>query len=368
MKVLTILGTRPEIIRLSRIIERLDRLARQVLVHTGQNFDASLNDVFFRQLGVRKPDYHLGAQGSFGEQLATILAKIEPILAAEKPDRFLVLGDTNSSLAAIIAKRMHIPVYHMEAGNRCFDDRVPEEVNRRIIDHSSDVLLPYTERARMNLLREGIPGERIHVTGNPIFEVIEHYRPKIRRSKILSDLGLVARRYILVTMHREENVDVPERLASLIQSFHRLQKHHCLPVIVSTHPRTRLRMEAAGLKADNQNVRFLPPFGFFEFITLEEQARLVLSDSGTVQEECCIFRVPNVTIRDVTERPETIECGSNILSGADPDMILECAAAVLSRRPNWRIPPEYLASDVSQTVVKIVLGFNSPHQLRFGRR
>ncbi len=367
MKVLTILGTRPEIIRLSLIIGLIDGLAKQIVVHTGQNFDANLNDIFFRQLGVRRPDYHLGARGSCGEQLATILAKIEPILASEKPDRFLVLGDTNSSLAAIIAKRMHIPVYHMEAGNRCYDDRVPEEVNRRIIDHSSDILLPYTERARMNLLREGIPGERIHVTGNPIFEVIEHFRPKIRRSKILSRLGLGVRRYILVTMHREENVDVPERLSSLVESLERLQKKYRLPVIVSTHPRTKLRMTAAGLKTGNTNIRFLPPFGFFDFISLEEKARLVLSDSGTVQEECCIFRVPNVTIRDVTERPETIECGSNILSGADPEMVLRCAAVVLSREPEWRIPPEYLVENVSHTVAKIVLGFDSAHHLRFGR-
>jgi UDP-N-acetylglucosamine 2-epimerase (non-hydrolysing) len=367
MKVLTILGTRPEIIRLSRIIEKLDRLVKQVIVHTGQNFDANLNDIFFQQLGIRQPDYHLGARGSFGEQLAAILSKIEPILGAEKPDRFLVLGDTNSSLAAVIAKRMHIPVYHMEAGNRCFDDRVPEEVNRRIIDHSSDVLLPYTERSRMNLLREGIAGERIHVTGNPIHEVIEHYRPKIRRSKILAELGLQARKFMLVTMHREENVDVPERLSGLVTAFARLQKKCGLPVIVSTHPRTRLRMKAFGLKTRSKDVRFLPPFGFFDFITLEEKALCVLSDSGTVQEECCIFRVPNVTIRDVTERPETVECGSNILSGADPEIVLGCVETVLGRRTDWRVPWEYLAENVSDTVTKIVLGFNSPFQIKFGK-
>jgi len=367
MKILTILGTRPEIIRLSRIIEKLDRLAKQVVVHTGQNFDANLNDIFFHQLGVRPPDYHLGARGSFGEQVAAILAQVEPILDAEKPDRFLVLGDTNSSLAAVMAKRMHIPVYHMEAGNRCFDDRVPEEVNRRLIDHSSDVLLPYTERARMNLLREGIAGDRIHVTGNPIYEVIRHHRPKIRRSRILADLGLQAQKFMLVTMHREENVDVPERLSGLLTALARLQKKYGLPVIVSTHPRTRLRMKTLGLKTRGKDVRFLPPFGFFDFITLEENALCVLSDSGTVQEECCIFRVPNVTLRDVTERPETVECGSNILSGAGPEIILRCVETVLGRRPDWRVPWEYLVENVSDTVINIVLGFNSPFQIKFGK-
>ena len=367
MKILTILGTRPEIIRLSRIVEKLDALVTQVIVHTGQNFDANLNDIFFEQLGVRPPDHYLGARGTFGEQIAVILSKIEPILKAEQPDRFLVLGDTNSSLAAVVAKRLHIPVYHMEAGNRCFDDRVPEEVNRRVIDHSSDVLLPYTERSRMNLLREGIAGERIHVTGNPIREVIENQRPKIARSKALAGLGLRPKKYFLVTMHREENVDVPERLKSLLEAFDRVQKKYALPVVVSTHPRTRLRLKESGFRVRNAEVRFLEPFGFFEFIALEENAACVLSDSGTVQEECCIFRVPNVTLRDVTERPETVECGSNVLSGAEAGSVLRCVEAVLGRKPDWRIPWEYLAGNVSETVVKILLGFNSPHRLRFGR-
>ena len=218
MKILTILGTRPEIIRLSRIIEKLDALVSQVIVHTGQNFDANLNDIFFEQLGVRPPDHYLGARGTFGEQLAVILSKIEPILKAENPDRFLVLGDTNSSLAAVVAKRLHIPVYHMEAGNRCFDDRVPEEVNRRIIDHSSDVLLPYTERSRMNLLREGIPGERISVTGNPIREVIEHHRPKIAKSKALSGLGLRPKNISWSRCTARRTSTSPERLRSLLEA------------------------------------------------------------------------------------------------------------------------------------------------------
>jgi UDP-N-acetylglucosamine 2-epimerase (non-hydrolysing) len=357
MKVMTILGTRPEIIRLSRIIEKLDTLCDQVLVHTGQNYDFNLNDVFFQQLGVREPNYYLGARGSFGEQIGTILAQSERVMLEEKPDRFLVLGDTNSSLAAIMAKRLGISVYHMEAGNRCYDDRVPEEVNRRIIDHCSDVLLPYTERSRQNLLREGIPGERIYVTGNPIYEVIQHYDAQIRQSDILRQLELEPVRYFLVTMHREENVDVESRLRGLTTALDRLQEEYDMPVIVSTHPRTRLRMQTFGISRDNQDVRFLEPFGFFEFITLERNAFCVLSDSGTVQEECAIFRVPNVTIRDVTERPETLECGSNILSGANPDMVTQCVRTVLRQQGQGDPPREYVVENVSDTVINIVLGF-----------
>lgn len=354
MKVLTILGTRPEIIRLSRIIDKLDGHCEQVILHTGQNFDRNLNEVFFEELGVRQPDHYLGARGTFGEQIGTILAETEKVLLKEKPDKFLVLGDTNSSVAAIMAKRLGIPVYHMEAGNRCYDDRVPEEVNRRIIDHSSDVLLPYTERSRQNLLREGIPGQRIFVTGNPIFEVIQHYEPQIAQSRILATLGLKAKEFFLVTMHRAENVDVEERLRAFVGTFDRLQREYGFPVIVSTHPRTRLRMQALGLEALNPEVRFLEPFGFFDFITLEQQAFCVLSDSGTVQEECAIFGVPNVTIRDVTERPETIECGSGVLSGANSELIRDLVHLVTTGDYKWFPPTEYVKSGVSETVIKIL--------------
>jgi len=358
MKVMTILGTRPEIIRLSLIIEKLDRLCDQVLVHTGQNFDASLSDIFFQQLGIREPDHYLGVHGeTFGDQVAQIVSGSEEVLLAERPDRLLVLGDTNSGLSAIVAKRMGIPVYHMEAGNRCYDDRVPEEVNRRIIDHCSDMLLPYTERSRQNLLREGIPGECIYVTGNPIYEVIQRYDSQIHQSTILTDLGLEASQYFLVTMHRAENVDVEERLMGLAAALDRLQEEYGVPVIISTHPRTQARMQAFGVGVDNDQVRFLTPFGFFEFITLERNAFCVLSDSGTVQEECCIFRVANVTIRDVTERPETLECGSNMLSGVNPDMVVTCVRTVLSRKPQWVAPAEYLVKRVSDTVVKILLSY-----------
>ena len=358
MKVVTVLGTRPEIIRLSRVIERLDRLCQHVLIHTGQNFEAKLSDIFFDELAVRPPDHYLAAQGdTFGAQVAAILERSERALAAEKPDRLLVLGDTNSGLCALVAKRLNIPVFHMEAGNRCFDDRVPEEINRRVIDHSSDVLMPYTERSRQNLLREGLPGERIFVTGNPILEVIRRTEPLIDASSVLTRLALSPGRYFLVTLHRAENVDIEPRLRAFVQSFSRLRRAYGMPVIVSTHPRTRSRLARGGLCSDNNEIRLMEPFGFPDFIALEKSAFCVLSDSGTVQEECCIFGTPNVTLRDVTERPETIDCGSNILSGADPDQILTCTATVLDKAGAWTPPREYLEEEVSRTVVNIVLGY-----------
>jgi len=357
MKIMTILGTRPEIIRLCLIIKKLDSLCEQVLLHTGQNYDANLNDIFLEQLEVRPVDHYMGAKGTFGEQIGTILKESERLMIEEKPDRFLVLGDTNSSLAAIMAKRLAIPVYHMEAGNRCYDDRVPEEVNRRIIDHSSDILMPYTERSRKNLLHEGIPGERIYVTGNPIYEVIRHYDAQIEASQILAELGLKKRAYFLVTLHRAENVDIEERLRKFLAGLDLLEQKYGLPIIVSTHPRTRNRIDSFKIKAEGSRLRFLPPFGFFDFIHLERNASCVLSDSGTVQEECCIFGVANVTLRDVTERPETIECGSNMLSGAEPDSILRCVDTVMNAAGSWTPPPEYLATNVSETVTKIVLGY-----------
>lgn len=357
MKVITVLGTRPEIIRLSRIIEKLDRSCQHILVHTGQNYDPNLNEVFFQQLGVRAPDHYLNARGSLGEQLGTLLSAIEKVLKEENPDKLLILGDTNSALSAIIAKRYGIPVYHMEAGNRCYDDRVPEEVNRRIIDHSSDVLMPYTGRSRQNLLREGIPGQRIFVTGNPIYEVIRHYDTQIQTSTILRDLELAPAKYFLVTLHRSENVDIEERLSELTRALERIQGEYGLPVIVSTHPHTRARMEKFGIFNDNPQTRFLQPFGFFDFIKLEQNAACVLSDSGTVQEECAIFKVANVTLRDVTERPETLECGSNILSSANSENILRCLGLVLGQQDSWYIPPEYLVENVSDTVVRLLHGY-----------
>jgi len=357
VKIATILGTRPEIIRLSRVIPKLDALCDHVLVHTGQNADPRLKDVFFDELDVRQPDIYLGASGTFGEQVGQILRGVEEALIERRPDRVLILGDTNSGLAAVVAKRLGIPVFHMEAGNRCYDDRVPEELNRRIIDHASDVLLPYTERSRANLLREGIASDRIYVTGNPILEVIQHYEPGIRNSTALSKHGLAPGGYFLVTMHRAENVDIPERLTALLSALNQVQREHAVPVIVSTHPRTRQRLENSPVVNRNSDVRFLDSFGFPDFVALERSARCVLTDSGTVQEECALFGVPNVTLRDVTERPETIECGSNILAGADPQRIATCVNAVLSLPKDWSPPPEYLVTNVSSAVIKIALGF-----------
>ncbi len=356
MKVMTILGTRPEIIRLCRVIEKLDKQCKQVIVHTGQNYDANLNDIFFEELGVRAPDHFLGAKGTFGEQIGQILSRIERVMLDEKPDKFLVLGDTNSSMAAIMAKRLAIPVYHMEAGNRCYDDRVPEEVNRRIIDHSSDILMPYTERSRQNLLKEGIPGERIYVTGNPINEVLEHYRKKIDASDAMANFGVEKGKFFLATLHRAENVDIPERLAKFVLAMNALNKKYGMPIIWSVHPRTRNRMKTLA-KKPSKGVIAVEPLGLFDFVNLEKNALCVLTDSGTVQEESCIFKVPNVTMRDVTERPETIEAGGNILSGAEPESVERCVKAVLDSPREWTPPVEYLARDVSSTVIKIVMGY-----------
>lgn len=359
MKVMTVLGTRPEIIRLSRIIEKLDTCCEHILVHTGQNFDRNLSELFFEQLRLRQPDRFLEAGGGrAGRQIGEILARSEEALLEEKPDRVLILGDTNSCLVAIMAKRMGIPVYHMEAGNRCYDDRVPEEVNRKIIDHSSEIHMPYTERSRANLIAEGLPSRNIYVTGNPIYEVLNHYGKEIADSKILSELELEAGKFFLVTLHRAENVDLPDRLEGMLTALRTLATNYDHPVIISTHPRTRDRMEAAGLSREGKgDVRFLQPFGFFDFVALEKTARCVLSDSGTVQEECCIFKVPNVTLRDVTERPETVECGSNVLAGADPDAVERTTKWVMEQGCDWTPPPEYLVENVSDTVVRLLLSF-----------
>jgi UDP-N-acetylglucosamine 2-epimerase (non-hydrolysing) len=357
MKVMTILGTRPEIIRLSRVIPLLDQFSDHILVHTGQNYDFALNQIFFAELGLRQPDYLLDCKAETPmREIAKILSESETVIRNEKPDRLLLLGDTNSALTAFVAKRYGIPVYHLEAGNRCYDDRVPEEVNRRIIDHSSDILLPYTERSRANLLREGIPGERIYVAGNPIWEVLEYYQDRINASRALTRLDLKPHKFFLVTLHRAENVDRPERLLNFISAFERLSGCYSLPVICSLHPRTRSRLEALGKKITAPGLRTVEPLGLFDFIHLEQNALCVLSDSGTVQEEACLFKVPNVTLRDVTERPETIEAGSNILAGCEPEMILNAVKLVLGRETKWEAPREYLKDNVSEVVVKLMFG------------
>lgn len=357
MKIATILGTRPEIIRLSRVIPLLDQLTDHVFVHTGQNYDRNLSDLFFKELGVRKPDHLLACKGDTAfEQVGQILTGVEKVLRKERPDRILILGDTNSALAAFVAKRMGIPVFHMEAGNRCYDDRVPEEVNRRIIDHSSDVLMPYTERSRENLLREGIAGNRIYVTGNPIREVLDYYGKPISRSGVLKRLGLTKGKYFLVTLHRAENVDVPERLTNFITALQRIGAKYKQPVVCSVHPRTRSQLEKQGKSMSGGKLVAIEPQGLFDFVHLEKNARCVLSDSGTVQEECSLFGVPNVTLRDVTERPETIDVGSNVIAGDDPAAIAACVNAVLAQPPAWEPPAEYQVANVSGTVARIVLG------------
>ena len=362
MKVMTVLGTRPEIIRLSRLIPLLDQFADHTLVHTGQNYDPNLSEIFFDRLEVRNPDIYLGVRAEgFGEQIGQILTRIEPLFVKHRPDRLVVLGDTNSGLVSIVAKRLGIQVFHMEAGNRCYDDRVPEEINRRIIDHSSTVLLPYTHRSKENLLAEGIERRRIFVTGNPIKEVLDHNSQQIEASTVLDDLGLRENGYFLATMHRAENVDVPERLTDLMTAFEHLHKETGMRVILPLHPRTRSMLDQFDIETDRQGVELIEPLGFFDFVRLEKSAFCLLSDSGTVQEEACIFGKPNVTIRDVTERPETIEAGSNILAGAEPRVILRAVEFVTSKQGPWEPPVEYLASQVAATVSRIVLGYQLPN-------
>ena len=357
MKVLTVLGTRPELIRLCLVVARLDDLCDHVLVHTGQNFEPTLSDVFFDELGIRAPDHALACSGgSFGAQVAAILAEVDNVLKAETPDAVLILGDTNSGLSALVARRRGIPVFHMEAGNRCYDDRVPEEVNRRVIDHSSTALMPYTQRSKENLVREGIPAERIFVTGNPIHEVLTAHMTGIERSRVQARLGLEPQGYFLVTMHRAETVDDEPRLRGLVDALTAVSGKYAQPVVCSLHPRTRDRMTRLGMRFTETGVKYLEPLGLYDFVALERQACCVLTDSGTVQEECAILRVPSVTLRDVTERPETIEAGSNMLVGVDSEAVLRGVDVVLSAPPAWEPPAGYLATGVADTVVKIVLG------------
>ncbi|MDP2232123.1 MAG: UDP-N-acetylglucosamine 2-epimerase (non-hydrolyzing) [Actinomycetota bacterium] len=354
-KVITLLGTRPEIIRLARVIDVLDGACDHLLVHTGQNYDDRLSGMFFDELGIREPDVFMNVRGDgFADQIGQIMAKCEALFLSEKPDTVLILGDTNTGLAAFVAKRMGIRVCHMEAGNRCFDDRVPEEVNRRVIDHSSSVLMPYTYRSAENLVREGIERERVFVTGNPIKEVLDYYAPQIEAADPFTTFGLEPGKYFLVTAHRAETTDDPARLASLIEALNQVIEKYDMPMLASLHPRTADKMREHGI--DVGRITFVPPLGLFDFVRLEKEAFCVLSDSGTVQEECCIFGVPTVTMRDVTERPETIECGSNILAGVEADRILPAVELAVRSAGSWTPPAEYLADNVSDVVARIVLG------------
>jgi UDP-N-acetyl-L-fucosamine synthase len=364
LKVMTILGTRPEIIRLSRVMARLDAYADHTIVHTGQNYDFELNDVFFEDLAVRKPDHFLGAGGgSLGETLGKILIETEKAIKLEQPDAVLVLGDTNSAISTIMARRMKVPVYHMEAGNRSYDRNVPEETNRKLVDHLADFNLVYTEHARRHLLSEGIQHRRIYLTGSPMREVLEHYRQGIEASDVLDRLGLKNRGYFIVSLHREENVDNRERLGSLIETLNALAARYEMPVIVSTHPRTRRRLDALGGLPIDGRVQYMKPFGFNDYNKLQKQAYCAISDSGTIAEESSILGFPAITPRDAIERPEALDVGCIVMTGLDKSTILngiDLVTAMYAERIEHKVPhpvpADYEISNTSTRVVSLILG------------
>ena len=360
LKVLTIIGTRPEIIRLSRVMVLLDEVVNHVIVHTGQNYDYELNEIFFKDLRLRRPDYFLNVNTStLGKVLGETLIKTEEILLKEKPDAVLILGDTNSSISGIIAKRLKIPIYHMEAGNRCFDFNVPEEINRRIIDHIADFNLVYTENARRHLLSEGLPHRQIYLTGSPMFEVINNFKDNILNSKILENLGLKKEAYFLVSVHREENVDNQENLAKILTFLNQLAAVYNKRIIISTHPRTKKRIEAFANTEMSNFVEFNKPFGFFDFVKLEINAICTISDSGTISEESAILNFPAVTIREATERPESLDSGTITLTGLDCDTLLDSIQLAIKEskeKVSRQIPKEYEISNTSWRVVKLIIG------------
>jgi UDP-N-acetyl-L-fucosamine synthase len=360
LKVMTILGTRPEIIRLSRVMAELDHYTDHKIVHTGQNYDYELNEIFFKDLEIRKPDIFLNVDpGSLGSVLGNILISIEKVFREHRPDAVLILGDTNSSIAAIMAKRMKIPVYHMEAGNRCFDQNVPEETNRRIVDRISDFNLVYTEHARRHLLSEGLPHRRIYLTGSPMREVLDCYRSKITASDVLERLKLESRRFILVSVHREENVDNGTNLRKLLGALDTLHGKYGYPVIVSTHPRTRKRIEALDGYKPAAGLQFLKPFGFIDYNKLQSEAFCVVSDSGTISEESSLLEFPAITVRNAMERPEALDTGSIIITGLERDAIADAVAAVtdqFARGMRAPVPADYMITNVSQRVVNLILG------------
>lgn len=361
MKVMTVVGTRPEIIRLSRIIAAFDVAFDHRLVHTGQNYDYELNEIFFNQLQIRAPDRFLEAAGSTGaETISRVIAAADKVLEEERPDAVLLLGDTNSCLAAIAAKRRKIPIFHMEAGNRCFDFRVPEEINRRIVDSVADINLPYSQIAREYLLREGFPADQIIVTGSPMREVLNYYAPGIETSTILSELGLTEERFFVLSAHREENVDSPERLERVSDIANELAARYAIPVVVSTHPRTRQRLKKLG-RAAHELVRFEKPFGFLDYVRLQKSARAVISDSGTITEESAILNFPALNLREVHERPEGFEEGAVILVGLDVCRVFE-GLAILETQPRGEsrllhMPVDYRSTNVSAKMVRIVQSY-----------
>ncbi len=361
LKVMTIVGTRPEIIRLARVTAALDRWTDHVLVHTGQNYDYELNGVFYDELGLRAPDRFLQAVGeSAAETIGKVIIAADQVLAEEKPDALLVLGDTNSCLAVIPAKRRHVPIFHMEAGNRCFDQRVPEETNRRIVDHTADINMPYSTIARDYLLAEGVPADRIVKTGSPMFEVLNHYRAGIEASNAVARLGLEARRYFLVSCHREENVDSERQISRFVETLGAVAREYDLPIVVSTHPRTRKRIEALGLTFDRR-VKLMKPFGFLDYNALQMNARAVLSDSGTISEESSILNFPALNIREAHERPEAMEEGAVMMTGLGAERVLQ-GLEILEGQGRGetrtvRLPADYAVPNVSDKVVRTILSY-----------
>lgn len=358
LKVVSVVGTRPEIIRLSRVLIKLDQFCEHIIVHTGQNYDYELNEIFFTDLGVRKPDYFLNAAGvNAAETIGNVIIKVDQVLEKVSPEAVLILGDTNSCISAIPAKRRKIPIFHMEAGNRCFDQRVPEEINRRIVDHTADINLTYSDIARQYLLSEGIPADRVIKTGSPMFEVLSHYMEQIDNSKVLSQLGLESGKFFVVSAHREENVDSPKHLMKLVNILNTIAEKYDLPVIVSTHPRTRKRIDDHGITFHN-NIQLLKPLGFHDYNHLQKYAKAVLSDSGTITEESSIMNFPALNIREAHERPEGFEEASVMMVGLECDRVLQ-ALNILSSQPRGnerllRQVSDYSMPNVSDKVVRII--------------
>tara|TARA_R110002073_G_scaffold25832_3_gene85298 strand:- start:31245 stop:32372 length:1128 start_codon:yes stop_codon:yes gene_type:complete len=362
LKVMTLVGTRPELIKMSRVIAELDKQVNHVLVHSGQNYDFELNQVFFDDLEIRKPDYFLGAAGeTAAKTIAEVISKADEIFEKEQPDALMLYGDTNTCLAVIAAKRRKIPVFHMEAGNRCFDQRVPEELNRKVLDHLSDINMVLTEHARRYLIAEGIRPETIIKTGSHMHEVLEYYMPKIEQSTVLADSGLQAGKFFVVSAHREENVDTPDNLRDLIATLKALADEYSHPIIVSTHPRTRKRLEALGESLDHPLIRFVKPFGLLDYIKLQMSALCVLSDSGTITEESSLLNFPAVTLRNAHERPEGMDEGTLIMTGLRKESVMEAVKVVVSQHGNGDrvIPlvPDYNGGPVSLQVVRVVLSY-----------
>lgn len=363
LKVLTVVGTRPEIIRLSRVMALLDEHVDHKIAHTGQNYDYELNEIFFKDLDLRKPDFFLNVDvSSLEASVGDIIRKSGELLRKEKPDALLVLGDTNSCLSAYMAKRLHIPIFHMEAGNRCFDFNVPEEINRRVIDHIADFNLVYTEHARRHLISEGLPHRRIYLTGSPMYEVLNHYRPKIDASVILETLKLTKGQYFVVSVHREENVDNPENLRRILLILNRMAEDYRVPVIVSTHPRTRKRLEASDNLKMNSLIRFLKPFGFTDYVHLQMNALCTVSDSGTISEESAILNFPAISLRNSMERPEAQDAGTIILTGFNQSIVINSIKIALQenvKQPLKQPPSEYSVPDTSWRVLKLIQGLSS---------